>query len=107
MISTVHFVSASAQDTATLFIYNKHDLLRSYTYFLTLFAQQHLAGEKQEDEILNRLKIYSSRNQEKKSDLFYSHLSKCQIVTGKQNKTVTLQRNSARNSIKYSTGEVK
>ena len=62
----VPLVSASAQDTATLFIYDKHDLLRSYTYFLTLFAQQYLAGEKQEDENLNRLKIYSSRTQEKK-----------------------------------------
>ena len=66
MISTVHFVSASVQDTATLFIYDNHDILMSYTYFLTSFAQQYLAVEKQEDENLNCLKIYSSRTQEKK-----------------------------------------
>ena len=66
MISTVHFVSASVQDTATLFIYDNHDILMLYTYFLTSFEQQYLAGEKQEDENLNCLKIYSSRTQEKK-----------------------------------------
>ena len=78
MISTVHFVSASVQDTATLFIYDNHDILMLYTYFLyhdilmlytyflTSFEQKYLAGEKQEDENLNCLKIYSSRTQEKK-----------------------------------------
>ena len=66
------------QDTATLFIYDNHDILMLYTYFLyhdilmlytyflTSFEQKYLAGEKQEDENLNCLKIYSSRTQEKR-----------------------------------------